>query len=231
MAIDTPNHHTRLNGSRLWAALALLAAATWGFIEVAEEVLDGDAHAIDRMILQWCRVEGQPGMPWGPVWFQESVRDVTALGSPAVLITVLTLTCLQLFLKGERLLAWFAAATAGGGLLMAVWLKSLFSRDRPDLIFHATVANGYSFPSGHAMMSTVVFLTLGVLMARLTERRILQWHALGSAMLLSGLTGLSRIYLGVHWASDVVAGWAAGAAWAIACWLLAQHFQLRRQQA
>ena len=114
-------------------------------------------------------------MPWGPVWLQQSVRDLTALGSPAVLITVLTLACLQLLLKGERLLAWFTATTAGSGLLVGMGLKSLFSRDRPELMFHATVASGYSFPIGHAMMSTVVFLTLTVLMGRLSDRRIIRW--------------------------------------------------------
>jgi undecaprenyl-diphosphatase len=108
-------------------------------------------------------------------------------------------------------------------------LKNLFSRSRPDALYHATVANGYSFPSGHAMMSAVVFLTLAALLARVAPRVRLRWYIMGIALVLTGLTGLSRVYLGVHWVSDAVAGWAAGAAWAMGCWLIAHRLHIGQE--
>jgi len=160
---------------------------------------------------------------------QESIRDLTALGSPAVLILAMGATWGYLMLTRQRAMAWLTAATAGGGLLMAMTLKTLFSRERPDLVYHATVASGYSFPSGHAMMSAVVYLTLAALLARLIPSTRQRLYVVGSAMLITGLIGLSRIYLGVHWASDVAAGWAAGASWALLCWLLANWLKLGKR--
>ena len=123
-----------------------------------------------------------------------------------------------------------ALGSAVGGQALALGLKAVFSRDRPDAVFHATVAAGHSFPSSHAMMSAVVFLTLAALVARLTPRPASRAYALGMAGLLRGAVGVSRVYLGVHWASDVAAGWAGGAAWALACWLLARRLGLGQGQ-
>mgnify|MGYP003424416769 CR=1 FL=1 len=215
----------------LWPIL-LLALSAWGFLKIANEVWEGDAHGVDMMILQACRTPtegGQPGTPLGPIWLQESIRDLTALGSPAVLILAMGATWGYLMLTRQRAMAWLTAATAGGGLLMAMTLKTLFSRERPDLVYHATVASGYSFPSGHAMMSAVVYLTLAALLARLIPSTRQRLYVVGSAMLITGLIGLSRIYLGVHWASDVAAGWAAGASWALLCWLLANWLKLGKR--
>lgn len=215
----------RLPPKLLWPLL-VLAASAWAFVKIAGEMLEGDTHAVDLMILQWCRVPGQAALPLGPLWLQEGIRDLTALGSPAVLTLAVGTTWGYLMLAGRMPLAWFTAAATGSGLLLSMALKNLFSRSRPDALYHATVASGYSFPSGHAMMSAVVFLTLAALLARVLPQMRLRWYVLSAAMLLTGLTGLSRIYLGVHWASDVAAGWAAGAAWAMGCWLLAQRLHV-----
>lgn len=114
---------------------------------------------------------------------------------------------------------------------MVVLLKMAFARARPQTGAMANSAYGYSFPSGHAMMSAVVFLTLATLVSRLLPRLRQRLYLMGWAVLLSGLVGLSRIYLGAHWTTDVLAGWAAGAAWALACGLLAQHIDHSGEQA
>lgn len=230
------SHRIKLSGMRirhnfelrlLWPIL-LLGVALWAFLKIAGEVLDGDVHTIDRLILQACRINGQPGQLVGPIWFQEGVRDITALGSPMVLtLTVLTVWG-YLLVTRQHAMAWLAVLASSGGWAVSIGLKALFSRARPEAVYHATVASGYSFPSGHAMMSAAVFLTLAALAARLTPRTWLRVYAVGAAGLMAGLVGLSRVYLGVHWASDVAAGWAAGAAWALLCWLLADRLALGR---
>lgn len=212
--------------TRLLAPIAALGVAVWAFMKIASEVLEGEAHALDLSVLLWCRVNGLPDQPWGPLWFQEGMRDLTALGSPAVLAFTVLAVWGGLMLARQRGMAWLALGSAVSGQALALALKAVFSRDRPDAAFHATVAAGHSFPSSHAMMSAVVFLTLAALLARLTPRTTLRAYALGMAALLSAAVGVSRVYLGVHWASDVAAGWAGGAAWALACWLLARRLGL-----
>jgi undecaprenyl-diphosphatase len=211
---------------RLLAPVLALSVLVTLFIKIAGEVLEGDARAYDLLILQLCRVPGHPDLPIGPQWLQEGIRDLTALGSPSVLVLTVCAVWGFLMLARQRFMAWLTMGSAGGGVLMAMLLKSLFTRARPDAAFHSMLATGYSFPSGHAMMSAVVFLTLAALVARITPRWHLRAYALGAAAVLTGLVGLSRIYLGVHWASDVAAGWAAGAAWALLCWLLADRLGL-----
>lgn len=216
---------------RLLLPILLAGIAVWGFMEIAEEVLDGDAHAVDAWILSLLRVGPQTSrQPIGPLWFQEAMRDVTALGSPAVLALVVAAAWGGLMMARQAAMAWLALASAGAGLMMTMVLKQVFSRARPQEIYHATVATGYSFPSGHAMMSAVVFLTLAVLAARLAPRTLMRVYLVALAGLLAGLVGLSRIYLGVHWASDVAAGWAAGSAWALACWFVADRLGVGREE-
>lgn len=212
----------------LWPIL-LMGLAAWGFMEIAGEVLEGDARTVDVWILHQLRTGDQGLRPVGPLWLQEAIRDLTALGSPVVLVLTVGAVWGYMVMAGQRAMSWLALGASCGGLLMAFALKSVFSRARPDAVFHATVASGYSFPSGHAMMSAIVYLTLAALLARLVPRARLRWYVMGTAATITGLVGLSRVYLGVHWASDVAAGWAAGAAWALLCWLLAQRLKLGQE--
>ena len=206
--------------------IILAAGGAWAFIEILDEVVEGDTRAIDQAIILGFRVPGDPADPIGPPWFEESVRDVTSLGSaPALVIAVLAVVGFLVLAKAWRP-AIFTLAASGGGLIVSSLLKYAVDRPRPDLVPHGNLIYTSSFPSGHSMMSAVVFLTLAALVTRLIERKRLKGYALGVAMVLTLLVGVSRVYLGVHWPSDVLAGWSAGAAWALGCWLIARWIGL-----
>ena len=110
-----------------------------------------------------------------------------------------------------------------GGTVLSFGLKLVFERPRPDLVAHLVEVQTASFPSAHAMLSATTYLTLGALLARFEDRRRLKSYVLGVAIGLTVLVGISRIYLGVHWPTDVIAGWCAGAAWAVACARVARY--------
>ena len=109
-------------------------------------------------------------------------------------------------------------ALARGDLVITNLLKDVFQRDRPPAVLHVVRAINASFPSGHAALSATVFLTLGALVAHFAERRRVRVYALTTAVILSLLVGCSRVYLGVHWPTDVLGGWCVGAAWALLWW-------------
>lgn len=215
--------------NELGATIALLVVAVggWGFLSIADEVAEGETRALDLSVLRALRVDGQPHELIGPQWLHIAATDVTALGS----VTVLSLIILLAFALLASLRRWaeglLLVAGAGGGLAISQTLKRVFERERPDLVYRAVEAVNASFPSGHAMLSAVVFLTLGVLAARFADRRRVKVLGVGAAVLISLLVGMSRVYLGVHWASDVLAGWCVGAAWAMTCWLAAFFVQRR----
>ena len=206
--------------------IILIGGALWAFIELLDEVSEGETRTVDEAILLGFRVPGDPADPIGAPWFEEAMRDITALGSaPALVIAVLAVVGFLLLAKAWRP-AIFTLAASGGGIILSSLLKYTVDRPRPDLVPHGNLIYTSSFPSGHSMMSAVVYLTLAALVARLIERRRLKGYALGVAIILTFLVGLSRIYLGVHWPSDVLAGWSAGAAWALGCWLIARWIGL-----
>jgi undecaprenyl-diphosphatase len=216
---------------RILIPIILVAAAASAFIAILDEVVEGETRAIDEAIILGFRVPGDPANPIGPPWLEESVRDITALGSaPTLVIAVLAVAGFLALAKAWRL-AIFTLAASGGGLVVSSLLKYVVDRPRPDLVPHGNLIYTTSFPSGHSMMSAVVYLTLAALIARLMEKRRLKTYALGVAILLTLLVGISRIYLGVHWPSDVLAGWAAGAAWALGCWLVARWIGLGSDEA
>jgi undecaprenyl-diphosphatase len=210
-----------------WTSLALiiLGAGTFAFIGIADEVLEGDTARLDRWLLLALRAPADPAEPLGPDWVEEMFRDFTALGGVGVL-GLLTLTSAgYLWLQKLRGVALFVLAAIGGGLLLSLALKSGFDRPRPELVSYGAMVYTSSFPSGHSMLSAVVYLTGGALLGALHGARRLRIYLIGCSVLATLLVGVSRVYLGVHWPSDVLAGWAAGAAWASACWLVARWFQ------
>jgi undecaprenyl-diphosphatase len=173
------------------------------------------------------RTPGRPTDPVGPPWFEEAVRDVTSLGSTTIVVLITATVAGFLAMSGTRHAAvLMVASVSSGGLLMS-FLKQVFGRTRPDLVAHSARVFTESFPSGHATLSAITYLTLGALLARVQTRRTLKAYSLGVAITLTALVGVSRVYLGVHWPTDVLAGWCLGAAWAIGCWLVAAWLQRR----
>lgn len=210
-------------------ALMLGAALLWCFGAIMEDVLDGEAHAFDRTLLLAFRAAGDLSDPLGPPWVESAARDITSLGSFIVLALVsLGVIGFELTLGRVRS-AVLVAVSVGGGALLSSVLKVTLERPRPDLVPHVVDVHTFSFPSGHAMLSAVTYLTLGALLARLQSGRATRIYALAIALLLTFLVGLSRIYLGVHWPTDVLAGWSVGAAWALICWSVALYLQRRAQ--
>ncbi|TPN75429.1 phosphatase PAP2 family protein [Mesorhizobium sp. CU2] len=209
----------------------VIAAACWGFVELMEVARATTPHAFDTEILLAFRHAGQPDSPIGPLWLQGAVRDVTALGSSAVLILITTATIVYLLLIRRPATALFMFAAVAGGQVLSSVLKLEVDRPRPDLVSHLVNETSLSFPSGHAMLSAVTYLTLGSLAARFLPDRRTKIFALGLAVLITLLVGLSRVYLGVHWPSDVLAGWCAGFGWAMLCWLVARLLQRRKMVA
>lgn len=209
------------------ALLGLLAGAVWGFAELADEVLEGETRAFDRAVVEALRTPGDRADPWGPLWLEETARDVTALGGVAVLTIVVLAAALYLTLAGSRRSALFVVAAVASGMVASFLLKDLFDRPRPDLVPHLTPVATSSFPSGHSMMSALTYLTLGALLARRQAQRRLKLYVLGVAAALALGVGATRIYLGVHYPTDVLAGWTAGAAWAIGSLTLARWLARR----
>ncbi|SSC68494.1 phosphatase PAP2 family protein [Ciceribacter selenitireducens] len=205
------------------AALAVLLA---GFGAIADEVSEGETMKIDQAVLMALRAPGDPADPIGPAWLEEAARDITALGSFSVLFILIAVVVAHLFLIGRTRAAWFLTVSVIGGTLLSSGLKSLFDRPRPDLTGVARVFTT-SFPSGHATVSAVVYLTLGALLSEMAESRSQKILYLGSAVLLTVIVGLSRVYLGVHYPTDVLAGWSIGAGWALACAMLAHLYRQR----
>ena len=210
-----------------WIAAAILLIGALSFLWTAEEVMEGDTLRLDQRILMAMRVPGDPSQPIGPEWVEESFRDFTGVGGVAVLGLLTAATLGYLWLQGMRRAALYVLLAIGGGLLVSLALKAGFHRPRPDLISHGSMVYTASFPSGHSMLSAIVYLTGGAMLALVHRRRAVRLYILGCAVLATVLVGVSRVYLGVHWPTDVVAGWAGGAAWAALCWLIARQLQAR----
>jgi undecaprenyl-diphosphatase len=200
------------------ALVLLVGACMLIFRHIAEEVGEGDTRAFDRAVIYALRTPGDPGRPIGPDWLNVAAVDVTSLGSVTLLGIIVILVC-GLFVSFKR---WREALllllASGGGLVITNLLKDLFQRDRPPMALHVVKAINTSFPSGHAALSATVFLTLGALIAHFAERRRVRVYALATAVVLSVIVGCSRVYLGVHWPTDVLAGWCVGAGWALVWW-------------
>ncbi|AKJ26986.1 phosphatase PAP2 family protein [Caldimonas brevitalea] len=211
------------------AAVAAVAASV--FLVLAEAVVEGEPLAIDRALLLALRNPADPTDPLGPWWVELMMRDITALGSTAVLALLALSTLGYLLLLRKWGTALIVLCSVAGGAGASHVLKLLVQRPRPDLVPHGVPVLTLSFPSGHATSSAVVFLTLGALLASLQSSRKAAVYILASAASITALVGLSRVYLGVHWPSDVLAGWALGAGWAAACLMVSLWLRERSGQA
>lgn len=207
-----------------WVVLAVVGLICLGvlaFIELTDQVFDGDTQDLDNQVLQWV------GAHRGPHWVQEMGRDATALGG-VLFLMLTTLACAGYLLMVRQIHAMvLVLVSSAGGMLLSFGLKLLFDRERPAVFEHASYVSSSSFPSGHAMMSAAVYLTLGAILWQMVPRPALKVYVLVVAMLMTALTGISRIYVGVHYPTDVLAGWCAGTVWALLCWLVARYLQRR----
>jgi undecaprenyl-diphosphatase len=207
----------------------VLTGGSWGFVELADEVSEGDTQSIDETLLLSLRNPADHTDPLGPGWLEELARDFTALGGVGVLVLISLGTLGYLLLARRYRAALFASVAVPGGILLSTLMKLGFDRPRPDLVPHESIVYTASFPSGHAMMSAVTYLTLAALLIRVHSELRLKAYILVLAILLTLLVGMSRVYLGVHWPTDVLAGWTAGGAWASLCWLAMRWMQRRGQ--
>ena len=205
-------------------AILLVVMGIWAFIELADEVLEGTTQQFDTWVVRSLRQPERPELPRGPQWFAEAGRDITALGSYAVLLLVVI--AVAGFLRLHRLYRtmWLVILASGSGAILSHILKLFFARDRPDLLPLVGTMTA-SFPSGHAMLSAVIYLSLGGLLAQMAFRRSIKIYFLMVALVLTGLVGLSRIYLGVHYPTDVLAGWTVGLVWALGWWSVARYIR------
>ena len=195
-------------------AIALLA-----FLGLADEVMEGETGAFDEALLLALRTSTDTHDPLGPRWLEQAAGDITALGGVTVLAIVTLAAIGFLLADGKPRTAMLVIASIGGGTLLSTLLKLGYARPRPDLVPHGVEVYTASFPSGHALGAAVVFLTLGGLLSWSQPRRRIKIYILTLAVVLTILVGVSRVYLGVHWPTDVLAGWTIGAAWALA-WAL-----------
>lgn len=217
------------HGNLVLLAMLLVAAGVWGFIALSSEVFEGETQQFDDWAIRALRAPDDPARTIGPRWLEEFGRDMTALGGVGVLMLVSAAVVGYLLLARKfRAMGLVIAATFGAGTL-SLLLKLLFDRPRPDIVPHLSYVSTSSFPSGHSMLSSAVYLTLGAILAQLVRRRILKVYFLAVALAVTFLVGVSRVYMGVHYPTDVLAGWMAGLTWAIVCWLVARFLQRKRQ--
>lgn len=208
------------------AAIAIVSGLILAFLQIADEMIEGEMEAFDASILMLFRDPGNVDQVIGPAWVHEMVRDITALGSFSLLGLIVVGVCITLLLVRMRSAAILVLVSVLGGTILSTVLKMGYNRPRPDLaaMSHQFTA---SFPSGHAMLSAVTFLTLGAVLAQLAPTRALRIFAFVAAIFLTLIVGSSRIFMGVHYPSDVLAGWCLGAAWALLCSTVAIILQRR----
>ena len=201
------------------------ALSAWTFIRTAAKIRKGAADQFDNYILRALRRPENPAIPRGPGWLSPAAQEITALGSGANLSLASGIAAGFLCLNRRFRATGFLVASLGSGLLLSRLLKNYFVRNRPTVVPHLTYFDPESFPSGHSMGAALVYLTLGGLLSRQTRSLFDKVYFLSTASALALLVGVSRIYLGVHYPSDVLAGWAAGSLWSGACAQLAHLLQ------
>jgi len=209
-----------------WLFVGLgLCVLLFGFVSLAGEVTEGDTQAFDTKILRALRDPGDPSRPIGPAWIEAPLLDLTAIGGSTVLGLIVVTVTGFLVLQTRYRTAVVVVITWFSGELLNAAMKHVFNRPRPSIVPHLRVVYTTSFPSGHAMESAIVYLTLAAILMRASESRVTKIYIFGIAVLLTTLVGISRVYLGVHYPTDVLGGWIVGFMWASVCWLAARRFE------
>lgn len=202
------------------ALVAIAAFGIFAFFSLADEVRENEMLRIDDWLLRFFRNPADLSDPIGPDWVAQTVLEITTLGGYPVLVTLVAAVIGFLLVNRNYGPALFTAGSIVTGTLASHLLKGAYDRPRPDVVEHLVQTHTASFPSGHATMSAVVYLTLATLIVRLVDSVAVRVYVMCVALFLTFAVGMSRIYLGVHWPSDVAAGWALGSAWACVSWLV-----------
>ena len=208
-------------------AVLIVVAGTWGFVALADRVVEGRSQSFDEWGIRSLRRHEDVAALIGPGWMADAARNVTVLGGVPFLVCVNLVVAGGFVVRRKFHALVFALAAVVGGLSVMLLLKEFFARPRPQVVPYLCAVNGSSFPSGHSMMSAVVYFTLSVLLASRIARRPFKLVLLALALLLAGLVGVSRVCLGVHYPTDVLAGWTAGLVWATFCWLVVRKLKRR----
>ena len=199
------------------------------FINIGNLVTEGTTEHFDESIIKYFRAEGNNSKPAGPGFLNESMRDITSLGGETV-ITIITIFVIGFLILQKRYnTMWLVLAATIGGALISLGLKEFYGRERPDISYRLIEVTQLSFPSGHSMMSAVVYLTQAAIIARIQKSKRIRIYILSAALFLTFIIGLSRVYLGVHFPTDVIGGWTIGLAWASFCWFVAWYLQRRNK--
>ena len=214
---------------RILLNLLILVTALLVFTYVAKEVVSGESKGFDEMTLNYLRHDGKI-MEDEQTWLTGMMIDITALGGTTIIFMITAAVVFYLLIQKQYEFMWLILIATIGGAILSFGLKELFARERPPLIYHLLTVKSLSFPSGHAMMSSVVYLTQGALLAKVQSNKNLRVYILLVAIILVFLIGISRIYFGVHYPTDVLAGWSVGLAWASLCWLAVKYLQKRKVQ-
>ena len=212
----------------LWPVLAVLAAGGLGLVAtIIDAIAHGGTFRLDDTLLLALRRPGHLDQPIGPAWLLQSATDLSALGGFTLQWLLGGATLLFLLLARRRAeAAWLAASAVGASVLNAS-LKSMLHRPRPELVPHLAQVSNASFPSGHAMISAAIYFTIGLMLSETQTQRSARIFVMMVCSLLVLLIGVSRIYLGVHWPTDVLAGWCLGSLWALAVFGLNRTLRAR----
>ncbi len=218
--------HFHRPGGIVLPAVIIISLLCFTGIFMSEAFRDANEQNLDERLFLSFRNPADITDPIGPHVFEELMRDITAFGGAAILGFLTIVLGLYLVFINRKRMATYLVLSISGGIALSLLLKELFNRPRPDLVPHESIVITSSFPSGHSMMSAITYLTIAAILARVEPRPHLKLYFYLLAVLLTFLVGVSRVYLGVHWPSDVFAGWALGALFA----LIFRHFGISLQK-
>lgn len=211
----------------VFIAMAALAGAVLVLAVLGRTIAGGARFAFDSGIMLSLRQAANPAVPTGPAWLKQAMIDITALGGETVLTLAVALTIGFLAASRHLLAAALVFAGTVTGSIAVALAKSWVGRQRPALIDHLVEVGSASFPSGHAANSAIIYLTIALVSIQVIPHRAARWFLLAATLLLVAAIGVSRVYLGVHWPSDVLAGWSFGTLWALAWWAAGSWLRLR----
>ncbi|MFH1197942.1 MAG: phosphatase PAP2 family protein [bacterium] len=208
----------------------IILCLVWLLIILAKNVMSGDTIDFDKAILSFFRNPEDRTQPVGPEWVISAVRDITALGSSTIIALIVIAVSGFLILKKEYKSLFYILFATIGGAAVANILKIFIGRQRPEFVSPLTMEYSMSFPSGHSVISAVVYLSLALLLMRIEPVFKTRIYILSIAVVTTLLVGISRVYLGVHFPTDVLAGWILGLTWALFCWFLASTIERRNRK-